>query len=177
MIKNSLTSCVGRCDSQHRRFSPNKSRRYVQFFAPPPPPIPAACIRALLFLITWSSLAQTHYVTPSPTSPGDGSGSTAWNAKPFKIYDLQQDWVGNTSKSDITIVFLAGNEGEFYGFGSEANPYSHKITIFGSPPVNTTAPEYGQTVVGPRPNRKVRLIGVPDPVTGRLPKLKMLLPP
>ena len=122
-------------------------------------------------------MAQTHYVTPSPTSPGDGSGSTAWNAKPFKIYDLQQDWVGNTSKSDITIVFLAGNEGEFYGFGSEANPYSHKITIFGSPPVNTTAPEYGQTVVGPRPNRKVRLIGVPDPVTGRLPKLKMLLPP
>ncbi|MBL9175746.1 MAG: hypothetical protein JNL10_19540, partial [Verrucomicrobiales bacterium] len=74
-------------------------------------------------------------------------------------------WIGPTFKTEITIAFLAGAEGEFYPIGPENNDaYSARILLYSSPPS------------GSSPNRVIRLIGIPDPVTKRLPKLKLLPP-
>ena len=103
------------------------------------------------------------YYSPSPSA--NGTGQSPSSPAKFSVSDLMKTWIGPTFKTEITIAFLAGAEGEFYPIGPENNDaYSARILLYSSPPS------------GSSPTRVIRLIGIPDPVTRRLPKLKLLPP-
>jgi len=107
-------------------------------------------------------IGQTYDMSPT----GGWDGTEIGKPDRFSIPKLQTEWFGDTEKTDITLVFLAGGPNDVYLLGPDStSPYAQRLRIFSSPTPRPPNP--------PVPTRTVRLIGIPDPVTGRLPKLKM----